>query len=136
MVLEELGGVALLFEDILVLGEAVPLILVDVVADIDTSGTEVLHDLVALTLGHTRVVRPLNHEQRRPNLVGVGDGRPREQELAFGLRITDQIRTSRRRQVGGPVSTVVTRFDGPTTSTAAAQWSGRRLMHERTAKPQ
>ena len=40
-----------------------------------------------------------------------------------------------RRHVGGTASANVTRFDGPTMSTAAAQYSGSRLTHESVANP-
>jgi hypothetical protein len=91
MLLEELGGVPLLPEDVFALRGAVSLIVVDVVAE-STPRVRTRTTIWSLSpFGTPGGVRPLDHEQWGCDLVGIRDWQPEEQELTLGVRIADQL---------------------------------------------
>ena len=61
--------------------KAVALVGVDVVAHVDAALAEAFDDLVAFGLHDARVVRALNDEEGRADLVDVGDRRARHQAV-------------------------------------------------------
>ena len=63
---QELGRIADCLQLVGAAGEAVALVLIHVVFDLDAAGAQPFDDLIAFALDHPRVVGALDDKQRRP----------------------------------------------------------------------